>query len=213
MPAAGDDAHRGADGEERRECEDERRRRRPSVPVVEQERDQRHDRADGERHERGRSRAPRRAELVGIEAQLLADLRVERLLRIAIRLVGDRLALRAAAGPWRGRSAVSSSRSTSGMTRISSRSMSIWFSNSSRWLCMLMYSPAAIEKAPASRPAMPARTMNWLSACGSAGDAHDQRQVADEAVVGAEDCRAQRARTAATVPRLLVRPRRGVRRR
>ena len=50
------------------------------------------------------------------------------------------------------------------MTRISSRSIEIWFSNISRWLCMLMYSPAAIEKAPASRPAMPPRTMTWLSA-------------------------------------------------
>ena len=50
------------------------------------------------------------------------------------------------------------------MTRISSRSIEIWLSNSSRWLCMLMYSPAAIEKAPASRPATPASTIRWLSA-------------------------------------------------
>ena len=49
------------------------------------------------------------------------------------------------------------------MTRISSRSRAIWRSNSSRWLCMLMYSPAAIENAPARRPATPARTMRWLS--------------------------------------------------
>ena len=67
-----------------------------------------------------------------------------------------------------------------------------------------MYSPAAIEKAPASRPAMPASTMKWLSAA-RAGDAHDQRQVADQAVVGAEDGGAQRARPAAAMPRLLGR--------
>ena len=54
------------------------------------------------------------------------------------------------------------------MTRISSRSIEIWFSNSSRWLCMLMYSPAAMEKAPARRPATPARTMNWLPAAAPA---------------------------------------------
>jgi hypothetical protein len=49
------------------------------------------------------------------------------------------------------------------MTRISSRSIAIWRSKSSRWLCMLMYSPAAIENAPASRPAMPASTIRLLS--------------------------------------------------
>ena len=45
------------------------------------------------------------------------------------------------------------------MASISARSRAIWRSNSSRWLCIEMYSPAAMLNAPASRPATPARRM------------------------------------------------------
>ena len=55
--------------------------------------------------------------------------------------------------------AASSRCSSSGIASSSARSSSIWRSNSSRWLCIEMYSPAAIENAPASRPAIPASRM------------------------------------------------------
>ena len=51
--------------------------------------------------------------------------------------------------------AASSASSSSGIASISARSSAIWRSNSSRWLCIEMYSPAAMLNAPASRPAMP----------------------------------------------------------
>ena len=55
-----------------------------------------------------------------------------------------------------------------------------------------MYSPAAIEKAPAASPARPASTTILLSLA-AAGDAGDQGEVRDQAVRGAEDGRPQPA--------------------
>src|SRR3972149_75481 len=51
----------------------------------------------------------------------------------------------------------SSRRSSSGAFSSSLLSISIWRSNSSRWARMETYSPAAMENAPARRPATPAR--------------------------------------------------------
>src|SRR3990172_3717590 len=60
----------------------------------------------------------------------------------------------------------SSISSSSGMAASSARSSSIWRSKSSRCDCMLIHSPAAIEKAPARRPAMPASRimLGWAAA-------------------------------------------------
>ena len=55
--------------------------------------------------------------------------------------------------------AASSRSSSSGIASSSAFSRAIWRSNSSRWLCIEMYSPAAMLKAPARRPAIPARRM------------------------------------------------------
>ena len=57
---------------------------------------------------------------------------------------------------------------------------------------MEMNSPAAMEKAPASRPAMPVSTMHD-GLDGGAGHAHDQTGIGDEAVIDAEDAGAERA--------------------
>ena len=65
-----------------------------------------------------------------------------------------------------------------------------------------MYSPAAIENAPASRPAMPARSTNGALALGRARDAHHEREIRDEPVRDAEDDRAQRPRPPGPVPAL-----------
>ena len=148
--------------------------------------------------ERAAGRAPRRAELVGIEAELLADERVERALRVLEDPVRRSRAASSggeALGPVE---AASSASSSSGIASISARSRAIWRSNSSRWLCIEMYSPAAMLNAPASRPAIPARRMKLGFAGRGAGDAHDERQVADEAVADPEDDRPQRPRPAAT---------------
>src|SRR3972149_2941073 len=51
----------------------------------------------------------------------------------------------------------SSATSSSGVTANSAASSSIWRSKSSRCAFMETYSPAAIDEAPASRPARPAR--------------------------------------------------------
>ena len=56
--------------------------------------------------------------------------------------------------------AASSASSSSGIASSSAASSAIWRSNSSRWLCIEMYSPAAIENAPASSPAMPVSRMS-----------------------------------------------------
>src|SRR3989304_3649247 len=53
--------------------------------------------------------------------------------------------------------------SSSGAASSSPRSSSIWRSNSSRWPRMETYSPAAMEKAPARRPATPASSTNFPS--------------------------------------------------
>src|SRR3990170_3735091 len=58
--------------------------------------------------------------------------------------------------------------SSSGAASSSPRSSSIWRSNSSRWARMETYSPAAMEKAPARRPATPARSTNLPSVCAPA---------------------------------------------
>ena len=150
---------------------------------------------DRERDERPDRGAPRRAELVGVEAELLADEHVERGLGVLRRSGGRSWRPRRAAKPLARYAAASSASSSSGIASISARSSAIWRSNSSRWLCMLMYSPAAMLNAPASRPAMPARRTKLGLPRDGAGHAHDQRQVADQAVAHAEDDRAERART------------------
>src|SRR3990170_509025 len=58
--------------------------------------------------------------------------------------------------------------SSSGAASSSPRSSSIWRSNSSRWARMDTYSPAPMEKAPARRPATPARSTNFPSVCAPA---------------------------------------------
>ena len=99
--------------------------------------------------------------------------------------------------------AASSASSSSGIASISARSRAIWRSNSSRWLCIEMYSPAAMLNAPASRPAIPARRMKLGLPGRGAGHAHDQREVADQAVADPEDDRPERPRPAAgPMPRL-----------
>ena len=52
----------------------------------------------------------------------------------------------------------SSAASSSGASSISRFSSSTWRVSRSRWLATEVYSPAAIEKAPASRPAKPVTT-------------------------------------------------------
>ena len=60
-------------------------------------------------------------------------------------------------GEFFGNGAASSSASASGYCFSSSASRPIWYSNSSRCERTDTYSPAAMEKAPASRPATPAK--------------------------------------------------------
>ena len=144
--------------------------------------------------------APRRAELVGIEPELLADEHVERLVRVLEDAMRDRAAS-SGVNPFARYEAASSASSSSGIASISARSRAIWRSNSSRWLCIEMYSPAAMLNAPASSPAMPGQEDEARVARCRAGHAHDQRQVADEAVADPEDDRAERPRaTARPVP-------------
>ena len=54
-----------------------------------QKRNERQARADGEGDEGRDRRADRRAEIVGVEAELLAGQRIERLVRIGDQLLGD----------------------------------------------------------------------------------------------------------------------------
>ena len=63
---------------------------------------------------------------------------------------------------------------------------------------MEIHSPDAIENAPATNPATPARITMLLS-WRAAGDAHHQREVRDETVVDAEHGGPQRAADAGTV--------------
>ena len=85
------------------------------------------------------------------------------------------------------RSAVSSTVSTCGLRcELARRSMSSSRSNSSAWACIEMYSPAAIETAPATSPASPARRTNDAGAGFGAGDAEDQRHVRHQPVADPE---------------------------
>ena len=101
----------------------------------------------------------------GSSPELLADEHVERVLRVLEDPVGDPGRL-VRVKPLARYEAASSASSSSGIASISARSSAIWRSNSSRWLCIEMYSPAAMLKAPASRPAIPARRMKlgWPAA-------------------------------------------------
>ena len=67
-----------------------------------------------------------------------------------------------------------------------------------------MYSPAAMLNAPASRPAIAGEEdeVAVLAVGRGPGDAHDQGEVADEAVADAEDHGPERPRPARAVPAL-----------
>ncbi len=79
-----------------------------------------------------------------------------------------------------------SAASPSGLRRSERRSTSSSRSISSRWAVMERYSPAAMEKDPATRPAMPASRTIDAARIGP-GDAQDQGHVGDQAVADAED--------------------------
>ncbi len=73
-----------------------------------------------------------------------------------------------------------------------------------------MYSPAAIENAPASRPATPGEQDEVAAGRGTrTGDAHHEGEVRDEAVRDAEDHRPERPRPAGPMPPLAGRDLRG----
>ena len=88
----------------------------------------------------------------------------------------------------------SSACSARGLAMISRRSTSISFAVYSAWLATEVYSPAAIENAPAASPASPASTTccEW-SPLGAADDTGDQGEVGDQPVHRAEDRRPQPA--------------------
>src|SRR5262245_13272485 len=88
--AAREEAHSGADGEQRRDRTPDRREERGAAGR-EEVRDDRDERPDPEGEERARGGAPRRAELVRIEAELLAHERVKGVLGVADHARGDRL--------------------------------------------------------------------------------------------------------------------------
>ena len=106
--------------------------------------------------------------------------------------------------------AASSRCSSSGIASSSARSRSIWRWNSSRWLCIEMYSPAAMLNEPAMRPAMPASSTNdaWPEAPATpiTIERLDTRPSRDP-----EDDRAQRPRPRAPVPPLAAGDRGGPR--
>ena len=167
--------------------EDDRRelraRTRPEEP-----RDQRDERAEAEREE-GRARGgPRRPERTRVDAELVAGVRFERQSRgRASSPSRHRAPCRDRhPGPCRCARARRSPRAGGGAS--SRRSMASSRSSSSRCAFIDTYSPAAIEKAPATRPATPAvRTIAGRGA--GAGDAEDERHVRHEAVADTEHAR------------------------
>ena len=113
-------------------------------------------------------------------------------LRVGRDLAGDLLGEVRRRPRGRRRSAASSASSASGTRRISARSTATSRSASSFCERTETYSPAAIENAPAARPATPASAT--VDADGrSAGHARDQREVGDQPVHGAEHRRPQPA--------------------
>ncbi len=86
--ASGEKRQRSADAEqgERSERAADRQRARARA---EDERQQRNRRADGEGEERRDRRAPGRAQLIGIEPELFARERIQRVLRVRDELLGD----------------------------------------------------------------------------------------------------------------------------
>ena len=95
----------------------------------------------------------------GIEAKLFARQRLERDAAVGEDARRERLGLVGRAGLSRDRSAPALCALAPGSASSSSFSSAIWRSNSSRCDVTEMNSPAPIENAPASRPAMPVRTM------------------------------------------------------
>ena len=142
------------------------------------------------------------------EPELVAGVRAERVVRH--QLVGDVLGQRRRRGRGRRRSPASSSRSKTGSAARCSRSMSRSASSTSTCELTETYSPAAIDIAPATRPATPA-TRIWAPVGLCRGDADDQARRRHDAVVGAEHGGAQPADALAAMA--LARQRRGARRR
>ena len=191
MLAAGQQADRGPDREQRREAQPEADHR-DGRPATEEERDDRHGGAQGERDHRPDRGTPRRAELIGIEAQFLTDQHVERGLRVLHDPVGDRRSLvpGEALGSIRGRQL--------GLFLLGHRRHLGAFELD---LALEQLALALHADVFAGRHAERAREQpgdageeDEPRVCGRrAGHAHDQRQVADESVAHAEDDRAERA--------------------
>ena len=154
--AAGEQTQRRADTEQRRVAATRGRRDHGLAdPAAHEERQQRHGGAERECHEREHRGAERRAEVVGVEPELLARERIERGHRVLDELATDVARLLEIACRARGRSARAPRPPRRGTRRAPSRSSPIWYSNISRCERIDTYSPAAIDSAPASRPATP----------------------------------------------------------
>ena len=100
----------------------------------------------------------------------------------------------------------SSACSSSGIASSSARSSSIWRSNSSRWLCIEMYSPAAIENAPGQQARRcPASRMKCASpAVAAPATPMTSERFETSPSLDAEDHRPQRPGAGAAVPALAL---------
>ena len=170
------------------------------------------DRADGEGHERARGGAPWRPELVWIEPELLAHEHVERGVGVLEDPVGDPggLIRREPLRPVRG--------GELGLLLFRHRLHLRPFERDLAFeqLALALHRDVlAGGHAEGSRkePCYPGKEHESRIARGGARDAHDQRQVAHEAVADAEDDRAERSRpTPRTMPALPLPDLGGIRR-
>lgn len=121
-----------------------------------QDRDDRQQGADEERQQRCERRVPGIGELVRVDPELDLGVRAERV--VLGEVVGDLLGQRPGQ-PLLSYIPVSSSSSSSGISRSSVRSFSSSACSVSRWVLTDTYSPVAMLSAPATSPATPATTM------------------------------------------------------
>jgi len=128
-----------------------------------------------------RGGGPGRTEVIGVETELLAREHVERMLRIE----NQRTRERAGGREFHAACCIDERQFLCLLFRVlasSSRSSPIWYSYISRCERTETYSPAAIESAPASRPATPLVSTKARIGTG-AGNAEDQAGVRQQPVV------------------------------
>ena len=165
--ASGEQRQRGADGEQRQRSQQSRLIGRAREPAPKTNGSNGIAAPTANESSDDTAAPPGRAQLVGVEAELLAGERVERVLR-----VGDELAWRrrsrfaARSSPSPRRSAPAPAPRRPDIRPSSSRSRPIWYSNSSRCERTETNSPAAIANAPAvqarhARQQRPLRRRCW----------------------------------------------------